>query len=125
MSNETYNPAGGRLYDSNGNIFYLSTLLSNIASGNNDIIEKLGILENLNKTSFGRNGGLYVNDTSAHAAPAGKVIVAIIPIEEIVLTTVGNITITGVTFPQSYPIYGEYTSITLGSGSAIVYYGVS
>ena len=93
----------------------------------NSIVNKADILvalQNLFKSSLGRNSGAYISNTATHRPPSGKVIIGIIPTSEITLTTIGNIPVTGITVPQGVPVYGEYTEVTLGTGTAYIYYGV-
>ncbi len=81
--------------------------------------------ENL-QSSLGQNGGKYIATTDATTPTAGHFFTAIQVISDCVITCIGNITgITAVSLSAGTIIYGNYTSITLASGSVIGYYGVS
>lgn len=97
------------------------TLITAIAALNT----LLTTIDNNIDSTLGRNGGQYIADTNAHTPGGSNKFVAIQVVSECVATIVGNITgITGVTLPANTIIYGEYTSITLASGSVMAYIGV-
>lgn len=74
--------------------------------------------------SMGGYGGDFIDDTEAHTPTSPYDYVAIQALETTVVTAVGNITgLTSVTVPTGSIIYGEFTSITLTSGSVIAYLG--
>lgn len=90
---------------------------------------KLGYLDSLDensKSSLGQNGGKYITGTGATTPDSGYFFTAIQVITDCSITAVGNITgITAASISAGTIIYGNYTSITLASGSVIAYYGVS
>jgi hypothetical protein len=65
----------------------------------------------------GKNGGIVISDTNAHAGTFTSILVT----SNAVITAVGNITITALTVTAGVRIPGEFTSITLASGSVIAY----
>jgi hypothetical protein len=70
---------------------------------------------------LGQNGAEYVSDTLAHAIPA----YAIQIIEDAVIAAIasdytGN-TLVGKTLLAGTTIFGNFTSLTLTSGSAVMY----
>jgi hypothetical protein len=76
------------------------------------------------QASLGGFGGAYISDTNEHTPETGYVFVAIQALTDSVVTAVGNITgVTAITIPAGFVFYGEYTSITLASGSVFAYQG--
>lgn len=70
----------------------------------------------------GAFGSTYINDTSANTGTW----YCIIPNTDAVFTTLTDALRDGDslgtdTFPAGYPIYGEFTAITLASGSVMAY----
>jgi len=77
--------------------------------------------------SFGGYGFQYINSTTPSTAPAGFRIVCVHMVTAGVVTTAGNPTgnLTAVSLPASFPLYGQFTSITTAStaATAIAYLG--
>jgi len=71
----------------------------------------------------GEYGGVYYNDTSAHThAGSGWNVIQMVT-DTVFSTVSSNITSfpTGVTFSAGSFVYGVFTSVTLTSGSVILY----
>jgi hypothetical protein len=67
---------------------------------------------------LGKKGGLYVSDTSAHTG----IFTGILVITDASVTAVGNITgLTTAAVKQNTYIPGVFTSVTLGSGTCILF----
>lgn len=67
--------------------------------------------------SLGKCGGQVVSSTTV----TGKFI-AITPVTECVVTTQGNLALSGITLPAGLTVYGYFTSVQIASGdTAIVY----
>lgn len=102
-------PQSGESFDSNNNIV--------------NWIDKILNFEKTLNASLGLAGGIKINDTNWHQAPPGKTIFAIKVIAEIVVNEInGDIDLDGETIAQSDIIYGDWESIRLTSGTAIIYY---
>lgn len=89
---------------------------SNIQVGNTDVSNS-NVVPVLDREAMGKNGGVVIADTNAHTGT----FTAILVVSEAVVTAVGDITITALTVPAGIVIPGEFTSITLASGSIIAY----
>ena len=82
----------------------------------------LGILN----SEIGNHGGSYIDDTSATTPDSGYAFFAIQALEETVVNAVvGSIDISGATLPQGAIVYGDWSSITLTSGTCIAYQKVN
>lgn len=67
--------------------------------------------------------GIKVDDVLNHVAPGGYTIFAIKAVTEtVVAAVVGDIDMNGETIPISDVIYGNWHSVRLTSGTAILYY---
>jgi branched-subunit amino acid ABC-type transport system permease component len=76
------------------------------------------------QAALGGFGGAYIADTNSHTPATGYKFIAIQALTDSVVTAVGNITgITVITIPAGFVFYGEYSSITLASGSVFAYQG--
>lgn len=74
------------------------------------------------KSSIGNSGGKYISTTAATTPETGYIFCAIQVITDCVATIVGNPSgLTSVTLLAGTIIYGRFTSVTLASGSVIVY----
>jgi len=73
--------------------------------------------------SMGNYGGKY--STASTITPStGYIFNAIQIVTDAALTCTGNVTgLSGVTFTAGSIIYGQYTSVTIASGSVIAYHG--
>jgi len=74
--------------------------------------------------SLGGFGGKLIINTALTIPDTGYKFVAIQAITDTVITAVGNIRgITSLSIPAGFTFYGEYSSITLTSGSVFAYQG--
>ena len=73
--------------------------------------------------SMGNYGGKY--STASTITPStGYIFNAVQVLTDAALTCIGNVTgISSVTLTAGSILYGQYTSITIASGSVIAYYG--
>jgi len=72
--------------------------------------------------TLGYHGGKYITTTSATTPDNGKKFFAIQAITDTVINQVsGNINVASISLSAGITIYGEWTSITLTSGSVIAY----
>jgi hypothetical protein len=76
------------------------------------------------KAAMGQFNGEVINDTDEHTPTAPEVYICIMAIEDSEVTAVGNIDgLTSISVPAGLTIPGKFTSVTLGSGSVIVWTG--
>lgn len=76
------------------------------------------------QAALGGFGGKLITNTAATTPDTGYKFIAIQAITDSVVTAVGNITgITSLSIPAGFVFYGEYSSITLASGSVFAYQG--
>jgi hypothetical protein len=70
--------------------------------------------------SLGQNGSLLITDTNAHT---GNFFALSFVVASTLTALTGNVTgtVTGITYPAGFTIYGNFTSITLASGTAFAY----
>lgn len=74
------------------------------------------------KSTLGREGATYITDTNAHTPDTDYVFYAIKAITETVINAItGEPDIDSATIPISDIIYGDWSSITLTSGTCIAY----
>lgn len=111
VENQNYSPDSGKKYKSDGSIVY-----------DGDIAE---LVSEIVSSSMGGNGGAYVT-VGTYEPPDGYHIAVIEARTESSITAVGNVTgIATRTLEVNGKFYGKYTSVTIHSGEAILYYGVS
>jgi hypothetical protein len=73
-------------------------------------------------STIGKDGGKYITTTNATTPDAGKKFFAIQAITDTVINAVsGNINVASMSLGAGIVIYGEWTSVTLTSGSVIAY----
>lgn len=76
------------------------------------------------KASLGGYGGIVIDDTDEHTPTSPYNFIAIQVLSEAVVTAEGNIEdMESVTIPAGMTVVGEFTSITLASGTVIAYQG--
>jgi hypothetical protein len=109
--------------------------------------------KDITEHAFGQLGSAYLSDTSAYTPPSGKIVIAITFLQDTKFTAllsenfdppgstgVGSVqhtlAYTGVhgtnadaindntVFPRGITIYGRWSTLTLGSGQVIMYFGV-
>lgn len=84
-----------------------------------------GVKRELLNRSFGSHGGKYVSAGTV-TPPSGYVICKVKVIVEGAVTAVGNVdSLSAVTLPATFEFEGAFTSVTIATGSMIVYYGLS
>ena len=85
-------------------------------------LHRLTVQEAQNAT-LGQGGSIFIDDTAEHTGP----FVGFIAITEAVLDvsacTTGIEDAADFTIEKGWTIYGQFTSITLGGGTILAYYG--
>ncbi|MEN8907902.1 MAG: hypothetical protein ABF289_18275 [Clostridiales bacterium] len=112
MKNDNYSPDSGKKYKSDGTVVYTADIIDTIKS----------VLDE----TMGGEGGIYVTTATPRTPPSGKVIRVIEARTESSVTAVGNVSnITARTLEVNGKFYGKFTSVTVHTGTAILYYGVA
>lgn len=104
-----------------------------IPSGGRMLKENSGTINIADKweDSFGGKGFTWAADTNAKTPPSGMVFCALQAISNTVLSAITTVTgasivgtFTGVSIPAGAIVYIKASSVTLTSGSCILYHGV-
>jgi len=78
-------------------------------------------INNLLLGLYGKHGGLFIDDTDAHAGKWVKITIAEAAVFHTLTISGFTGTVTGISFPAGSDICGDITAIKLTSGSCTAY----